>query len=294
MSAVLVILDGASEPVVDEEPTSLERADTPVLDALAQGGTVRRLRTTPEGLVPGSETGIAVLLGWTPPAPVDRAAIEAAGRGIDLAGRPARRVDGLTAAPAGAEVHRLTERAALVIGEGEPEGERVWPQGIVPPRILGADTVFVGPPGAAAGLAALLGARIARDGAVAEIEAGTPRVVVHVPGPDDAAHRLDPDAKVAALSAADEQVLAPIAAAVLAHGGRLTVAPDHGTDPRTGLHDDAPVPAVVWEPGAAEDELPDDEDLPVLAMPKRRATASATTGRRMTERWVAELPEERP
>lgn len=294
MSDVLVILDGASEPIVDDEPTSLERADTPVLDALAQGGTVRRLRTTPPGLEPGSETGIAVLLGWTPSARVDRAALEAAGRGIDLGGRPARRVDGLAAAPAGAEVHRLSERAALVIGGGEPEGERVWPAGIVPPRILDADTVFIGPPGAAAGLAALLGARVAADGAVDEIEGGTPRVVVHVPGPDDAAHRLDPDGKVAALSAADELVLAAIAAAVLTHGGRLTVAPDHGTDPRTGLHDAAPVPAVVWEPGAAEEELPDDEDLPVLATPKRRATASATTGRRMTERWVAELPVETP
>lgn len=291
---VLVILDGASEPVVGDEPTSLERADTPVLDALAQGGTARRLRTTPPGLAPGSETGIAVLLGWTPAAPVDRAALEAAGRGIDPGGRPARRVDGLTKAPAGAEVHRLSDRAALVIGAGTPEGERVWPAGIVPPRVLDADTVFVGRPGAAAGLARLLGARLSDGDAVAEIEAGARRVVVHVADPDDAAHRRDPDAKVAALTAADAEVLAPIAAAVLAHGGRITVAPDHGTDPRTGRHDDAPVPAVVWEAGVDEDELPDDGDLPVLAMPARRPTVSATTGRRMTERWVADLPVETP
>ena len=38
----------------------------------------------------------------------------------------------------------------------------------------------------------------------------------------------------------------------------------------------------------------DPEDLPVMALPKRRASASAQTGRRLTERWVRPLPIEDP
>lgn len=307
VSDVLVILDGASEPVVEDEPTSLERADTPVLDALAQAGTVRRLQTTPNGLPPGSETGIAVLLGWTPDAPVDRAALEAAGLGLQIEpGREAWRVDAADIEalrfPPEVEVHPLGPHKLLaIVPAGYPlRSDGAWPRGITPPHTLDDTTVVVGAPGAALGLARLLGARVLTTdtlatAAVVEIAAGAPRVVVHVDTPDEAAHRRDPDAKVAALSRADDEVIGPIAAAIHTHGGTLTVTADHGTDPRTGAHDAAPVPAVTWDPEAsAGEELPDDEDLPVLATPKRRATAGATTGRRMTERWVATLPIEAP
>lgn len=325
---VLVILDGASEPIVDDEPTSLERADTPVLDALAQAGTVRRLRTIPEGLPAGSETGVAVLLGWRPPSRVDRGRLEAAARGIEIPrGVIARRVDVLRddgtradAGPAAAAlaltvgVHELGGHRLLVLATSEQALRRalaavpcpleVWPAGVVPPAILSDSTCVITGRGAAAGLARLLGARVetavtldeAATAAVAEIEAGTRRVVVHVDGADEAAHLRDPDAKEAFLTRADEELLAPIAGAIHTHGGVLEVTPDHGTDPRTGKHDAAPVPAVRWTP-EPEDEPADegeltDEDLPVLAMPKRRATAGAPTGRRMTERWVAALPVE--
>lgn len=332
VSDVLVILDGASEPVADDEPTSLERADTPVLDALAQIGTVRRLRTTPEGLPAGSETGVAVLLGWTPAAPVDRAALEAAARGIVVpGGRIARRVDVLredglrgdagpvaTALSLMLEVHELGGHRLLVIASSAPTLRaalaavsaplHVWPAGVVPSPSLDGDTVVIAGSGAVAGLGRLLGARVVTASvlgdvaaaAAAEIESGTPHVVVHVDGADEAAHARNPEGKAAFLTRADEELLAPIAAAIHAHGGTLEVTADHGTDPHTGAHDDAPVPAVRWDPQATEqDEEIDegaltDEDLPVLAVPKRRATAGAPTGRRMTERWVATLPIEIP
>ncbi|MBJ7330950.1 MAG: hypothetical protein JHC95_13710 [Solirubrobacteraceae bacterium] len=319
MTDVLVILDGASEPIVGDEPTSLERADTPVLDALAQVGTVRRLRTIPDGLPAGSETGIAVLLGWTPEAPVDRAALEAAALGIDIGeGRLARRVDAIhpdgtrgdareIEFPPELEVHVLGEHKLLVIApiDAAPDldGLHVWPAGITPPAILDQTTVFIGARGAASGLAQLLGARVEitddpAAAAVAEIEAGTPRVVVHVDGADEAAHERDPDAKTAFLSRTDDELLAPIAAALHTHGGTLEVAPDHGADPRTGEHDAFPVPALRWDPTTTEEDDPvdegelTDEDLPVLALPKRRATQNAPTGRRLTERWAAPLPVE--
>jgi 2,3-bisphosphoglycerate-independent phosphoglycerate mutase len=70
------------------------------------------------------------------------------------------------------------------------------------------------------------------------------RVVVHVAGPDEAAHERDADGKVAALEAIDAELVAPLAHAVLARGGRITVSPDHGTDPVTGEHLRDPVPSV--------------------------------------------------
>jgi hypothetical protein len=81
--AVLVILDGASEPL-GTEPTSLEAAFTPTLDALAAEGTLRQLRTLGPGLPVGSEAAIPALLGWVPSGPVDRAALEAAAQGLEL------------------------------------------------------------------------------------------------------------------------------------------------------------------------------------------------------------------
>jgi 2,3-bisphosphoglycerate-independent phosphoglycerate mutase len=137
---VLVILDGASEPVHGSKPTSLEQARTPVLDALCAGGRLSRVRTVAPWLPAGSESAIPALLGWTPPAPVDRGMVEAAAHEIPLApGERARRVDVLdrSGARAGAAataraaadlsaalaprhaVHHLTGHRLLVTGPDE-------------------------------------------------------------------------------------------------------------------------------------------------------------------------------
>jgi hypothetical protein len=59
----------------------------------------------------------------------------------------------------------------------------------------------------------------------------------------------------------------------------LQVCPDHGCDPGTGRHDDAPVPCLRW-PFARVDAVPTPEDDPPFE--HRR-------GERLTERAVADL-----
>jgi 2,3-bisphosphoglycerate-independent phosphoglycerate mutase len=196
---VLVILDGASEPL-REAQTSLERARTPVLDSLADEGAITALRTVASGLPVGSETAIPGLLGWVPDTAVDRGAIEAAAHRIEVAdGERAWRVDRrdrrdatVTArqlaqvlaksvpARRGASrgrVHHLCGHRMLVVG---PDPRRtlggellqvalrsgrfgrelsVWPAGAVPPRVLDNETVVIGARGAAIGIARLMGAR---------------------------------------------------------------------------------------------------------------------------------------
>lgn len=196
---VLVILDGASEPLGDA-PTSLERARTPVLDGLAREGLVTALQTVAAGLPVGSETAIPGLLGWAPDAPVDRAAIEAAAHGIGVAiGERAWRVDRRDRRDATAtarrlahtlaksvpgrrsawraRVHHLCGHRMLVVGPDPARalgGEllqvalragrfgrelTVWPAGAIPPRVLDGGTVVIGARGAAIGIARLMGAR---------------------------------------------------------------------------------------------------------------------------------------
>jgi len=320
--AVLVILDGASEPL-GEQPTALEAARTPALDALAPAGALSRLRTVAPGLPAGSETAIPALLGWTPPAPVDRGAVEAAAFGVRVdGGERAWRVDALAADGARADatgtataaehlrtlaprhrIHQLAGHRLLLVGPpplpaelcpfGYPTGTqrdtalRAWPEGIVPPRVLDARTVVVGARGAATGVARLMGARVvvpagATGGvdtsleakaraALAAIAEGAARVVVHVGGPDEAAHARDRAGKVAAIERADRELIAPLAAAVGEAGGTLRVCPDHGCDPRSGLHDDAPVPCLDWPAAAPREHV-------------------ASFDARLTERAVAAYP----
>jgi 2,3-bisphosphoglycerate-independent phosphoglycerate mutase len=305
---VLVILDGASEPLrPGGEPTSLELARTPALDRLAREGELTRVRTVAHGLAPGSEAAIPALLGWTPTAPVDRGALEAAAHGIDVAeGERAWRVDlpstaGTLALSQCHELHDLRGHRRLVVGPSplvlvEGSATRVWAEGILPPRILGADTVLVGARGAAVGVARLMGAATVvpagatglpssdlaakASAAIAAIDDGAARVVVHVGGPDEAAHQRDPAAKIAAIERADRELVGPLAEAVHAAGGTLTVCPDHGCDPKTGAHDADPVPSVTWSPADA-----------ALRRELERALAPR---RRLTERAVAGLPEVLP
>jgi 2,3-bisphosphoglycerate-independent phosphoglycerate mutase len=291
---VLVILDGASEPLTNA-PTSLERAHTPTLDGLAASGELVRVRTVAPGIPAGSETAIPALLGWTPDGRVDRGAIEAAAHDVELgAGERAWRVDRRDREDASQSaralagrlpdhcVHHLAGHRMLVVG-GEASGAhlldtpsawpmaaelRVWPAGAIPPVVLDADTVVIGARGAAVGIARLMGARtIVPPGATGKpgtnleakaaaalraMDEGAKRVVVHVGSPDEAAHERDREGKIAAIEAADRLLLEPLARALREraelHLGavRLRVCPDHGCDPATGEHDDAPVPCVVW------------------------------------------------
>ena len=288
MVDVLVILDGASEPL-GAAPTSLERAHTPVLDRLAAEGAVMPLRTVPAGLPAGSESAIPGLLGWMPGGPVDRGAVEAAAYEIAIADdERAWRVDRRDRADAADtaleltsrlplhRVHHLAGHRMLVVGADPLPALGAdlyhWPAGLVPPRVLGPDTVVIGARGAAIGIARLMGARTVvprgatgrpgsdlaakAEAALAAIRAGARRVVVHVGAPDEAAHEHDPAAKVAAIEAADVLVVAPLADAVRAVGGTLCVCPDHGCDPASGKHDAAPVPCLTWpDPRTAGERL---------------------------------------
>jgi 2,3-bisphosphoglycerate-independent phosphoglycerate mutase len=304
----LLILDGASEPLEGE--TSLEAARTPVLDRLAAEGRLSAVRTVPPGLPVGSETAIPGLLGWTPPAAVDRGALEAAALGlelhegerawrVDVLGHEGLRMDDVVAERAAADlavrlprytVRRLRGHRLLVtgpsplagLGRGEGLGAAmadrarvgspevagaelwVWPEGVVPPRILDERTVMVAAAGAAAGAARLLGAAVvvppgatggvdtdlgakaaAAEQAIAE---GAERVVVHVGAPDEASHVGDRAAKVEALERIDAELTLRLAEAVAAAGGTLRVCPDHGCDPRSGEHCADPVPCLDWSP----------------------------------------------
>jgi 2,3-bisphosphoglycerate-independent phosphoglycerate mutase len=279
--AVLVIPDGAAQPLRPGAPTALEAARTPVLDALAATGEVRRVAVTPAGVTAGSEAGVPTLLGHPPTRPLGRGRIDAAGYGVRVpAGAVAWRADVPREAGAGAACaaaaalggawthgHRLVLFAPEGRAPAGGPGVRVWPDGGTLPRALDASTVVVAAPGAAAGCARLLGASLVipagatgdvdtdlhakAQAAAAAIARGARNVVVHVGAPDEAAHRRDFAAKVAALEAIDAELLAPLRDAVAMCGATLAVCPDHGTDPCDGTHDGGAVPALRWGRGIA-------------------------------------------
>jgi 2,3-bisphosphoglycerate-independent phosphoglycerate mutase len=280
---VLVIPDGAAQPVSDGALTALEAARTPVLDALAADGAVVRVATTPPGLPAGSETGIAALLGAPPQTAIGRGWVDAAAHGVpvpegatpwraDLVYRNGRRASIRQARDIckhlGRGAHAVAGHRIVIVAHERPADRRllglhlhVWERG-VPPHGSAADTTVVCARGAAAGLGRLLGAvvvvplgttgdvdtdlRAKAQAAVAAVAGGAVRVVIHVGGPDEAAHRRDAPGVVGALERLDAELLGPLRDVVGAAGGRLAVCPDHGTDPATGRHLAAAVPAVVW------------------------------------------------
>jgi 2,3-bisphosphoglycerate-independent phosphoglycerate mutase len=186
--AVLVIPDGAAQPLRPGAPTALATARTPVLDALAATGEVARVAVTPAGVPAGSEAGVPALLGHAPSRALGRGWIDAAGYGVavpkDMVPWRADvlRADGsrasaglarlIAAALGGAWTHghRLVLFApagsapAGGASIGAPDhanaGVRVWADGARLPRALDDTTVVVAAPGAAAGCARLLGAAV--------------------------------------------------------------------------------------------------------------------------------------
>ena len=285
MVAVLVIPDGAAQPLRRGAPTALQAARTPVLDALAATGEVARVTVTPAGVPAGSEAGVPALLGHAPARALGRGWIDAAGYGVPVPkGMVPWRADVLrddgsrasagmarmiATALGGAWTHG--HRLVLFAPEGSAPaggaGVRIWADGPRLPRTLDETTVVVAARGAAAGCARLLGATLVvppgatgdvdtdlhakARAAVDAIERGARRVVVHVGAPDEAAHRRDAGAKVAALEALDAALLAPLSDAIAHARGTLAVCPDHGTDPLDGSHDAGAVPALRWGRGVA-------------------------------------------
>jgi 2,3-bisphosphoglycerate-independent phosphoglycerate mutase len=282
---VLVIPDGASAE-------SLAAARTPTLHRLAEHGTVAQLATTPSGLQPGSEVCIPALLGHPPARQPGRGRVDAAAYGVEVPdGLIAWRADVLladgTRAPAAiaataarrlGAVHTRGHRL-LILAANQPKatpGLHVWDDGPAPSGPLDTPTAIVCAVGAAAGCGRLLGAHVIVSpgatgdvdtdlhaktlAAIAAIEEGWPRVVVHVGGPDEAAHRRDRAAVIDAIERIDAELLAPLASYVEDVGGRLTVCPDHATDPRTGRHEATPVAAVRWGAGIAREQR--DEAVP--------------------------------
>jgi 2,3-bisphosphoglycerate-independent phosphoglycerate mutase len=284
---VLVIPDGAAQPARPGLPTALEAARTPALDSLAAEGRVIRVATTPPGLPAGSETGISSLLGAPPRRRLSRGWVDAAAYGVevpegmtpwraDLLYRSGRRASIRQArdvcAHLGRGAHAVSgHRLVLVAPQRPPDRRllglyvRLWPGGTRPQGSVPVRTVVVCARGAAAGCARLLGAQVMTpagatgdvdsdlsakaQAAVAALASGAERVVVHFGAPDEAAHRREPELVVGALERFDRELLAPLRDALAALGGRLAVCPDHGTDPISGRHDRAPVPAVVWGEG---------------------------------------------
>jgi len=283
--AVLVIPDGAAQPLRAGVPTALHAARTPVLDALAATGEVARVAVTPAGLPAGSEAGVPALLGHAPARALGRGWIDAAGYGVavpkdmvpwraDVLREDGSRASAgmarmIAAALGGAWTsgHRLVLFAPEGSAPAGGAGVRVWADGARLSRALDDTTVVVAARGAAAGCARLLGAALVvppgatgdvdtdlhgkARAAVDAIERGARRVVVHVGAPDEAAHRRDATAKAQALEALDAALLAPLSDAVARAGGTLAICPDHGTDPLDGTHDAGAVPALRWGRGIA-------------------------------------------
>lgn len=325
---VLAVPDGATEPIRDGAPTSLESTHLATWRWLATCGAVLRARTIPAGLAAGTEVGLPTLLGLRLDRPPSRGRIDAAAAGVDVAGHeaawrldadppqplPPEAVAAVAAAlaPLRARVHPLARHRLLLVGPAEwgdapagpHQGGTAAPAGpwrqvadaasaalrragvdaaacpwgtaagvdVDLPGTYGRPVRMISSGGAGPGLARSLGAELVStdlaEAADVVAAAGDELIVVHDVAPDHAAHARDANAKAAALERFDTGVLAPMVAALRRRGnGSLVVAPDHGCDPATGVHDAEPVPATVWAPSATAPH----DDAPV---PTERGTAA--------------------
>lgn len=275
---LLVVLDGAPDacgtldtadmPVLRSLPRAAERTTTPAgLEPGSETGLPTLLGATltapvGRGRLEAAAAGITLAHGedaWRIDlrrADGSRCSDEAVARRLPLLRR---------ALPFHALVP-LREHRVLAIGGTRPALDElagcavhVWPDGAQLPRVLDGRTTVVCGGGAAAGIARLMGADVVvPDGSTGDVDTDLRAkaeaalrqddrdlVVVHVGGADEAAHRLDADAKRAFLERVDAELLQPLAGSGLA----LTVTADHSTDPRTGRHGAEPVPA--WHRPAA-------------------------------------------
>ncbi|WP_425615964.1 cofactor-independent phosphoglycerate mutase [Anatilimnocola sp. NA78] len=79
-------------------------------------------------------------------------------------------------------------------------------------------------------------------------------ICVHVEATDEASHEGRVDAKIAALEAIDEKIVAPLHAALKKHGDyRILVSPDHPTPCRTKTHSHGFVPLAICGSDVAPD-----------------------------------------
>jgi len=85
---------------------------------------------------------------------------------------------------------------------------------------------------------------------------GTDIICVHVEATDEASHEGDVEAKIAALEAIDQHVVAPVLAALQSQGEyRMLVSPDHPTPLRTKTHSHGFVPLAIIGTGIQADSL---------------------------------------
>lgn len=78
----MIVLDGASDRL-GPEPTPLEAARTPNLDALARKGVLGTMYTVGKGIAPESDAGVFSLLGYNPlETHLSRGIVEALGAGV--------------------------------------------------------------------------------------------------------------------------------------------------------------------------------------------------------------------
>src|SRR6266508_5481694 len=78
----MVVLDGASDRL-GTEPTPLESARTPNLDALVRRGVLGTMYTVGKGIAPESDAGVFSLLGYDPlRIHLSRGVVEAIGAGV--------------------------------------------------------------------------------------------------------------------------------------------------------------------------------------------------------------------
>jgi 2,3-bisphosphoglycerate-independent phosphoglycerate mutase len=88
MKLAIIVPDGMADRPEDFEDgaTPLERAATPEMDAVARGGVLGRVVTVPESVPAGSDAANMAVLGADPSEfRIGRAALEAAGQGVELA-----------------------------------------------------------------------------------------------------------------------------------------------------------------------------------------------------------------
>ena len=142
MKYLILVPDGAADVSVESEKTPLEEARMPVINGLAERGSVGLVRMIPRGVPPGSDAANLAVLGYNPKKDLTgRSPLEAVSMGIDLGDRDvAFRANLVTLVGKGdyksltivdhasgdisdEEAHALIEYLDATIGSGDPANE---------------------------------------------------------------------------------------------------------------------------------------------------------------------------